>query len=328
MVGDDQDARGEGDPPGHGGEERHQVERVGDPAVVGQRHPSRRRIGIGAGVVGDDHGVLDHHHALEPARLGVAGEPGHPVGVGGHSGADRRDDAELHGCSSVAGGCGSGGTERVADAGPAGLAPIRPAVSRRAYAGASARHGRRTVSAHLHRRQRDGSLDGLPSPVAGSWGLHDPQGRGPAGAGDDGTTPHEQRRLLERRKRTGRQPGSAVLRGVVRSGGGTPDPDPRMNRRRFLAWSAVGGAAAAVALRRGRCRRARSTRALRCHDVRGIPGPVRREGPAGFRRRHRDRRGDPAHLPGDHRGEHAGPGTPGGSPPPQRPETSRGTPMR
>ena len=97
MVGEHQHPGGQSDALGDRGQIGHQIERIGDPAVVGQRHLPRGGVGIGALVVGDDHRVLHQDHRFEPAGLGVAGERGHPLGVGGDPRADRGDDPEPHG---------------------------------------------------------------------------------------------------------------------------------------------------------------------------------------------------------------------------------------
>ena len=97
VVGHHQHPGGQGDPLGDGGQVGHEVQRVGDPAVVGQRHLPRRGVGVGALVVRDHHGVLHQHHRLEAAGLGVTGERGHPGRVGGDAQTDRGDDSELHG---------------------------------------------------------------------------------------------------------------------------------------------------------------------------------------------------------------------------------------
>ncbi len=97
MVGEDQHAGGQSDAVGDGGQVGHQIERIGDPAVVGQRHLPRGGVGIDALVVGDHDRVFHQDHRFEPAGLGVAGERGHPLGVGGDPRSDWGDDPEPHG---------------------------------------------------------------------------------------------------------------------------------------------------------------------------------------------------------------------------------------
>ncbi len=68
VVGHDQHPGGQGDPLGDRGQIGHEIERVGDPAVVGQGHPARRGVGVGALVVRDHHRVLHQHHATRSRR--------------------------------------------------------------------------------------------------------------------------------------------------------------------------------------------------------------------------------------------------------------------
>ena len=71
------------------------VDGIGDGAVVGQRHPPRRGVGVAAGVVADHHRVLDQDDGLEATVLGVPGEADHPVGIGAHPGAHGREHGEF-----------------------------------------------------------------------------------------------------------------------------------------------------------------------------------------------------------------------------------------
>ena len=67
VVGKYQYAGGQSEVLGHAGQIGHEIERVGDPAVIGQRHLPRGRVGIGALVVGHDHRVLHQDDRLETA---------------------------------------------------------------------------------------------------------------------------------------------------------------------------------------------------------------------------------------------------------------------
>ncbi len=97
VVGEDQHPGGQGDPLGHRGQVGHEVERVGDPAVVGQGHPARRRVGVGArrsprSTTACSTSTTDS----KPHTSAWRANDGHPGRVGGDPGADRRDDSELH----------------------------------------------------------------------------------------------------------------------------------------------------------------------------------------------------------------------------------------
>ena len=56
------------------GQKRKQVNGIGDGAVGGQLDPAGLVVGVDAVVAGHQHGVLDHHDRLEPARLDVSRE--------------------------------------------------------------------------------------------------------------------------------------------------------------------------------------------------------------------------------------------------------------
>ena len=84
----------EAEPLGAGGQPGQQVERVGQLAVLGQRHAAGVAVRVAA-LVADRHGdVLDGEQRLEPHLVGVLRERRHPRRVAGDIEPVRRQEPE------------------------------------------------------------------------------------------------------------------------------------------------------------------------------------------------------------------------------------------
>ena len=76
------------------GDPGEQVERIGDVAVVGQRHAAGVAVRVAARVAGLHHDVLDREQRLEADLVRVLRERAHPRRVRRHAEPVRRQQAE------------------------------------------------------------------------------------------------------------------------------------------------------------------------------------------------------------------------------------------
>ncbi len=94
VLGEHQDSGAEPDPLGAAGQPGEQVERVGQLAVLRERHATGVAVGVAALVAHGHDDVLNGEQRLEAHLVGVGGEGAHPGGVAGHAEPVRRQEPE------------------------------------------------------------------------------------------------------------------------------------------------------------------------------------------------------------------------------------------